>query len=205
MMILQKKLSMFGFSHNQGGAHTSRTIMLAELQALLSTVSDLEATPKEYRSAIVNDNCLSKRTENTRVLTFKHLVELYALDPRVTIFRAFLYFWQRDPSGRPLIALLSAYARDPILRAATPLLLSYKDGDAVTRQSLENYLDDLYPSRFSPGTLKSTAQNLNSSWTKTGHLAGKAYKTRTQVTATAGSLAYALFLGYLSGLEARIC
>jgi hypothetical protein len=55
------------------------------------------------------------------------------------------------------------------------------------------------PGRFSPATLKSVAQNLNGTWTASGHLTGKVTKIRTEVHATEGAVCYALLLGYLSG------
>lgn len=196
-----KMLESLGFNMKAGGVHTSRTIMLHELQVLLASVTASSVTKADYQLAIIRDNCLSKRTENTRKLSFQHLVELYALDIGIPLFRALLFFWHRDTNSRPLIALLCAYARDPILRASTHFLLSFKEGTVVSRQALELYLEQLYPSRFSPATLKSTAQNLNSTWTKSGHLTGKARKVRSQATPTAGALSYALFLGYLSGIR----
>jgi hypothetical protein len=49
--------------------------------------------------------------------------------------------------------------------------------------------------------LKSTAQNINSTWTKSGHLRGRAKKIRSRAKATPGAAAYALLQGYLSGLR----
>ena len=44
-----------------------------------------------------------------------------------------------------------------------------------------------------------TAQNINATWTKSGHLKGRVKKTRSQPKATCGSMSYALLLGYLQG------
>src|SRR5664279_780143 len=66
---------------------------------------------------------------------------------------------------------------------------------------LEEFIEHQQPGRFSTATLKSTAQNINSSWTQTGHLLGRARKTRAHAIATPGSVAYALFLGYLTGIR----
>ena len=204
MVPSQKKLDLFGFNMKAGGGvHTSRTIMLLELETLLSRVADSSSEKAVYQLAIVDDNCLSKRTENTRKLTFQHLVELYGLSSDIILFRALLFFWKRDVDAQPLLALLCAYARDPLLRTATPYMLALKDGNIMAREALEQHLEGLFPGRFSPATLKSTAQNLNSSWTKSGHLTGKALKRRTPVTPTAGALSYALFLGYLSGVRGQ--
>lgn len=133
------------------------------------------------------------------MLTAKHLVTLYSLDPSVTLFRALLYFWRRDTEGQPLLAFLCAYARDPLLRMSAPFIFQFVEGEAATREAMEEYIEGAFPGRFSKATLKSTAQNLNGTWTSSGHLSGKARKVRARATATAGSVAYAIFLGYLTG------
>jgi hypothetical protein len=196
-----KRLARFGFSFERGGAHTSRTMMLNELGLLLTYVDHSKAQKRDYLQAIDNENCLGKRSKKTRVLTYRHLVELYSLDRTNILFRALLYFWKRDPSGQPLLALLCAYARDSIFRSTAPFILKFSEGATVTRESLEAFIEDQEPGRFSKATLKSTAQNLNSTWTKSGHLGGRVRKIRARANPTAGSVAYALLLGYLSGVR----
>ncbi len=193
------RLARFGFSFERGGAHSSRTIMLDELETLFSFVDRPDAGKAEFLQAINENNCLGKRSGKTRLLTFRHLVDLYALDPGIAIYRAMRFFWQRDPAGRPMLALLCAYSRDAILRQATDLILKTPEGAVLTRESVEELIDGIEQGRFSKATLKSTAQNINSSFTKAGHLRGKAKKTRTRAVPTAASVAFALFLGYLKG------
>ncbi len=96
------------------------------------------------------------------MLTYHHLVNLYSLNNKVSLFRALLYFWQRDPAGHPLLALLCSFARDSVLRATTPFLLSMSEGETMNRQALENFINAQEPGRFSQGTLKSTARNIGS-------------------------------------------
>lgn len=193
------RLRRFGFNFRTGGTHSSRTMMLEDLCFLLSSVPDISAVKTDYVRAIKEDNCLGKRSMRTRVLTTRHLVELYALDPSVTIFRVLLYFWKRDSDNQALLALLCAYCRDPILRLSAPFILTLPEDTFVSREHLEEFIDDKYPSRFSRATLKSTAQNINSTWTKSGYLLGRTKKTRSRVRATPGAVSYALFLGYLLG------
>lgn len=192
-------LTKLGFSFEKGGAHCSRTIMLDELTQLFEFVPEIDVTKQEYFKAITEENCLSKRSGKTRILTFRHLVDLYALDPSVVLFRTMRYFWQRDVDARPLIALLLAYARDSVLRSVTKTILCTPEGSVLTRETVEKAIDNIERGRFSEATLKSTAQNINSSFTKSGHLAGKAKKVRTRPAPTAGSVSFALFLGYLCG------
>jgi len=194
-----KQLSRFGFSFERGGAHTSRTMMLEELGALLTYVDRPEAEKSDYLQAIYDENCLGKRSGKTRTLTYRHLVDLYSLDHTCVLFRALLYFWNRDIAGQPLLALLCTYARDPIFRSTAPFILKFPEGATITRESLEEFIDSQEPGRFSKATLKSTAQNINSTWTKSGHLYGRARKVRSRANPTAGSVSYALLLGYLAG------
>jgi hypothetical protein len=177
--------------------------MLEELSTLLAYIGRPIATKTDFLRAITQDNCLGKRSEKTRRLTYRHLVELYSLDTDSVLFRALIYFWYRDEVGRPLIALLCAYARDPVLRASAPYILETTPGTMIVRESLEEYINNQEPDRFSRATLKSTAQNINSSWTKAGHLSGRVKKVRTRAKPTAGSAAYALLLGYLTGARGQ--
>lgn len=201
----EDRLGRFGFNFRAGGTHTARTMMLEDLRLLLSSVPSLSNLPSvgsakgDYVKAIMEDNCLHKRSMRTRALTTRHLVELYALDSSVTLFRALLYFWKRDPDSQALLALLCAYCRDPILRISAPFILNLPENTVVSRNILEEFIDEKYPSRFSKATLKSTAQNINSSWTKSGHLIGRAKKIRSVARATPGATSYALFLGFLMG------
>lgn len=194
-------LSRFGFNFNKGSVHTARTIMLEDLKLLLLHVNTPDASKADYLKAIEDDNCLGKRSGETRKLTARHLVELYSLDLSVIIFRTLRYFWERDPEGQPLLALTCAYSRDTLLRMSAPLILQHTSGEIVSREALEAHIEKKFPDRFSKATLKSLAQNLNSTWTKSGHLTGKVKKVRSTARATPGSVSYALFLGYLSGVR----
>jgi hypothetical protein len=178
-------------------------MMLEELRGVLSYVDRSNAGKAEYRRAIDDENCLGKRSSKTRLLTYRHLCDLYALDPSLVLFRTLVYFWQRDPCGQPLLALLCAYARDSILRSTASFILPFSEGTTVTREALEAFIDAKEPGRFSKATLTSTAQNINATWTQAGHLTGHRYKVRAKALPTVGSVAYALLLGYLSGSRGR--
>lgn len=199
-----RHLTRFGFSFERGGAHTSRTMMLDELRTLLSYVDQPHSDKTDYLRAIDDDNCLGKRSGKTRILTYRHLVDLYSLDRTTVLFRALLYFWNRDADGQPLLAALCTFARDSIFRSTAPFVLRFPEGARITRESLEEFIDTQEPGRFSKATLKSTAQNINSTWTKSGHLRGRAQKVRSRAKPTAGSVSYALLLGYLTGARGQI-
>lgn len=199
--MLDDRLSRFGFRTGRGGGHGARTMMLDELRTLVAFVDDAHTPREAYVKAIEIDNCLGKRSGRTRNITARHLIELYALDPNVALFRSLLFFWKRDEEGQPVLALLCAFARDAILRMSFPFVFQAHETERITREALEEFLDSLEPGRFSKATLKSTAQNINSTWTKSGHLKGKVKKVRSKAKATPGSTAYALFLGYLQGIR----
>ncbi len=193
-------LTRFGFS-SQRGSHNSRTIMLDELKALLAYVGNPEASKEIYFDAIIADNCLSKRSGKTRTLTARHLTTLYSLNPDLTIFRALLYLWSRDADAQPMLALLCAYARDSILQLSATYILAVPEGETINTQSMADFIENKLGTSYSDSTLKSTARNLNSSWSKAGHLKGRTRKIRIKAQPTPGAAAFALLLGYLKGVR----
>lgn len=194
------QLKFFGFTCERGGAHLARTMMLTELRQIFSHVQDSKADKTTFAVAILENNCLGKRSGQTRKLAFRHLVSLYGFDASITLYRALLYFWHRDDAvGQPILACLCAYARDAILRQSAPFVLQLPEGQVFIREQMEAFIDKRDPGRFSKATLKSTAQNLASTWTQSGHIHGRVKKIRVRPMLTPGVTAYALFLGYLSG------
>lgn len=198
-MATDSVLARFGFVDDSGSAHMARSSMYEDLVQLLDYVDDVAAPVERYRQAILDDNCLAKRSGRSRSLTLRHLSDLYTLDPSVPLFRTLRYFWQRDAAGRPLLAILCAYARDALLRTSWELVFGIPYGRVITRETTEAFLLQVDPDRFSAATLRSTAQNLNTSWTRSGHLTGKVEKARTRAHATTGAAAYAYYLAYVSG------
>ena len=199
----QKKLEVLGFRLKSAGVHAARTIMLEDLASLLSYVNNPDAVKDDYRRAIIEDNCLGKRSGKTRSITYSHLTSLYGLDQNILIFGTMLYFWNRDPHSRPLLALLCAYCRDDLLRQSFSFIRETNLGARVNRQDLEEFIEQNEPERFSPATRMSLAQNLNSSWTKSGHLRGGTKKYRSRAKASCGSVCYALFLGHITGVRGQ--
>ena len=198
---IMPRLQHFGFTFGRGGAHTARTIMLDDLQRLLEFVTDEQPSRAAFASAIVEDNCLAKRSGKTRELTLHHLVDLYALDSSVPVFRVLHYFWKREKDALPMLALLCSYTRDALLRKSWEWVARTPQGEELSRDKVETELAEAFPDRFSPASLKSIAQNLNGSWTRSGHLRGKVRKFRCRAKASPAAVAYALYLGYLCGLR----
>lgn len=175
--------------------------MLEELRALLAYVDNPASPKKTYLKAIKEDNCLSKRSGKTRELTACHLVALYGLNPNLTIFRTLLYLWYRDPDAQPVLSLLCSYARDSILRLSAPHILEIPVGGLTNTANMVEYIENKIPSSYSDSTLKSTAQNLNSSWTKAGYLTGRSKKIRVKLQPTPGTAVFALLLGYIKNVR----
>lgn len=189
-----------GFRYGDKGTHTSRTIMLEELSLLLR-VAGQNASRSEYRSMIVDDNCLGKRTAATRKLTDQRLSELYALDSGVLLFRIMRQFWQADERGQPLLALLLAMARDPLLYTTALPIIRLKPGEELSKQTFTDALNRATGSRFNEEVLDKIVRNTSSSWTQSGHLKGRSRKVRQTVSPTPAVVTYALLLGYISGLR----
>ena len=187
-----------GFVNDPLGTHTSRTMMLTELRALLESAGP-DATYADYQDATIRENACGKATLSTRSKTFRHLRELYALEPGVPLFYALRLLWQSDPTAQPLLAALCAAARDPMLRTTIELILALAPGEATTSSELAEALQDAFPGNYSPGVAARAGRNLASSWQQAGLLAGRAYKTRTHPCARPAVVAYALFLGHVCG------
>ncbi len=191
-------LEKFGFKFNKRSVHTGRTIMLEELSKLIEAVPDAINYDK-YVEAIIDQNCLLKRSSSSRKITASFLTELYSLDPTLSIFRTLLFFWNRDEEARPLLAMLCAVCRDRVLNHSFKEIRSLELNTEVQKKAIEELIDDMEPNRFSESTLQSMARNILSSWTKSGHLKGRREKVRAQAKATPSTVAYAIYLGYLAG------
>lgn len=101
----RNRLESFGFKLTEGGAHTSRTMMLKELTRLLAS-SDPEATVEDYRRLIVVENVLGKATETTRQETARRLRELYSLSTKFPIFSVYRQLMKIDLQSAQLLSLL---------------------------------------------------------------------------------------------------
>jgi hypothetical protein len=188
----------YGFINESAGAHSSRTMMLADLRLLLAACPQ-SASLEEYRSAIIDENVLLKKTVATRKVSFKLMRVLYALDRKILLFRALRDLWDEDTQAQPLLALLSAVARDPILKSTAERVLSIPIGETITPTMLAEAVNTSFPNRYNPKTLASIGRNAISSWQQAGLLIGKLHKVRISPQCQPTSEAYALLLGYLSG------
>ena len=193
----------FGFKTGVSGAHTARTMMLADLTTLLGAAPG-EAKREDFNRLIVEENVLGKRTTSNRWLTARHLADLYGLDQGVTVFRLLRVFWNADVPSRPMLALLCAQARDALLRLSAKKVLETQPGETLTSQDFVNFFNRELPGRFSESMTLSLAQNVAASWAQAGFLRGKVQKVRTRPVVTPATAAYALALGYLCGLHGQL-
>ncbi len=189
-----------GFRFGDKGTHTSRTMMLAELDALLAS-TPAEAKRADYTRAIVDENLLGKTTGATRKLTNQRLGELYGLDPNIPIFRVLRRLWSLDSEGRPLLALLAALARDPLLAGTAQAIVPLGAGEEFSRLRMRDALRESVRDRLNDSILDKVVRNAASSWTQAGHLEGRTFKVRRLVTPSPGALAFALYLAHRVGFR----
>jgi hypothetical protein len=189
-----------GFRFGEKGTHTSRTMMLAELTAVLGAVP-AASSRQDYVEAVVEGNCLGKPTTSTRRLTLQRLTELYGLDPEIAIFRVLRRLWGTDSASHPLLAVLAALARDPLLMATAPAILPLAGGAEMPRKSMAEQLRAAVGERLSDATLDKVIRNAASSWSQAGHLSGRTFKVRRRVSATPAAVAFALYLGAALGFR----
>lgn len=187
-----------GFRFGRVGTHTSRTMMLAELGALLESTHP-DALRPDYVEAIVEANCLEKPTVATRRLTAQRLSELYSLDPALPLFRVLRRLWHLDSKSRPLLALLCALARDPMLAVTAGTVIALPPGAELQRGQLRDVLRAFVEDRLGDATLDKVVRNVASTWAQAGHLKGRTFKIRQRVTPTAVAIAYALYLATAAG------
>lgn len=196
--VASPALETFGLKFSSGGAHISRTMMLQELGAVLTNVP-VGSDAADYHEAILRQNILGKATETTRQKSLRHLRELYALDEAVPIFGLLRNLHAIDTASLPLLAVQVAWARDPLLRATTPPVIDASEGERIQTADLMHELESTFPQHYSELNRNKIARNAASTWTQSGHLAGRAKKTRQKIKPTAVDLTLAFFFGDITG------
>ena len=183
-----------GFRDGDKGTHSSRTLMLIELEQLLAATPP-EAVMTDFRRVVVDENVLGKRSATTREHTVRKLKALYGLDPAIPVYRVMRQLWTDDAEGHPLLALMCGVARDPLLRESVAAVSDVSLGMEVTHEQLAATVR----SSFSVATRDAIISHLMSTWTMGGFLSESAAKVRVRAKATPGAATYALVLGYLEG------
>lgn len=196
------ELERLGFRLGSLGPHTSRTIMFADLRDLLRAVA-ADAGRAAYATAVVEENVLGKKTFANRRESLRRLRELYALDPRVPLFRVFLRLWRAASAGRPLLALLAALARDPLLRATAAPVVRLEPGAGFERSILIGPLREAAAGRLNEAMIDKVARYAASSWTQAGLLEGRVRKVRRRPDPSPETTALALWLAACEGYPVR--
>jgi hypothetical protein len=188
----------YGFCESIG-SHSSRTIMLQEIELLFQNIPS-DASFNTIKDAIINENILNKKSISGRNKTFSFLKRMYGLDDSIPLYRVFRYLFTHYEKEHPTLTLLYALARDKSLRISADYILSLDCGTQARKDDLIQTLTQNLDGSFTDKTLKSMAENLLSSWTQSGHLIGKGKKNRTKSTSGPASFTFALYLGTLIGL-----
>ena len=176
----------------------SHTIGVPHLIEVLRAVPT-DAPQACYREVIVDENLLGRPTQAGRQRTFRHLRELYFLNPSRREFLALRRLGLLDAAAQPLMAGILSFTRDSVFRASFHAVQQAPVGAIVTSDDLAKAVAAVHWADFSAETLAKTGRNTAASWTQTGHLAGRTKKVRQRVIATPAAVAYAAYLGYLAG------
>jgi hypothetical protein len=200
--VKNPRLEAFGGKLSPGGAHISRTMMHDEATLLLSALPPT-ASAEDYRRAAIEENAIRKATKTTREKTYRHLRELYAFAETVPLFGLYRELVGNHPQDSPLLSLLVAWARDPLLRGTTAAILNARYDTEVTKHDLQSALEFCSPNQYSALNIDKVARNAGSSWTQSGHLAGRARKIRRRLEPRPVVLALALILASVEGLEGQ--
>ncbi len=179
--------------------HASRTLMVADLAILLDSVP--HGTPEEYRHAILEENILRKKSASARSKTKEHLRALYFLDRENPIFSALSTLAAEDTGSAPMLAMLCGATRDTLLRSTAELVMDAPTEAVISSEDLRRVVEEKFPDRFSENTLMETGRRALSSWAQSGHLADGSKHVRKKAAASVGSVAFALYLGHLSGVR----
>ena len=178
-------------------------MMLQELAEICRSMPEA-AAPSDYQRAIEQENLLGKPTFGSRQKTYRHLVELYSLNPELPLFRVLRRLAAEDPTSLPLLGMVCCFCRDPQLRHSFTLIHSMKAGEILPRARMEEHMEAGFPGAYSESMKKSLSQNVNTTWTFTGHLHGRSTKRRDLPKSRPCATAYAMFAGWLSGLRGQI-
>lgn len=194
------KGELFGINFSGGGAHISKTMMLNEIEILLSSIKS-DASLADYINEIVEKNILNKKTESTRFESMRRLRSLYSLNGAIPIFDALRKLSLKDSKSIPLLALLVVWSRDPFFRSTTPVVIDTKVGEYVDSISLANAFENSYPLQYSDSSKGTTARNCASTWAQAGYLIGHKNKQRVQLKITPAVITLALYIGYSNGFQ----
>lgn len=169
--------------------------MFSELEKVMS----FSMESGQYLDAMA-DNVFGKKSSDGVKQTKGFLKRLYGFDSQYPPFAAFMYFWKMsEPNEKPLIAFLYAVNQDILLAESVQVLQNVKLGTKVAVEHFEEIVEKYHPNQYAANTLRSTAQNLASSWKQAGFIEGKVKNIRIQPEITYRTACFAFLLAYLNG------
>lgn len=200
--IHSEELKAYGFNESERSVHSSRTMMLAELELVMQGVNG-EITPDSVREAILEQNILGKATQSGRRNTATKLISLYSFDFEEPLFHTFAILWSQSEHSRPVLGLLLAMCRDKILRTTGTPICQAEIGSPIAKESLYKCLASSFSSKYAETTLQSTTRNVASSWRQSGHILGESPIVRVKCHSDYLAFSFAAYIAYLRGLRGQ--
>jgi hypothetical protein len=177
--------------------HGARTIMFAELEKVMEYSVDSGS----YLDAM-GENVFGKKSSDGIKKTKGFLKRLYDFDEQYQLFVAFKYFWKiSDEQEKRLIAFLYAVNHDYLLAESIEVLKQVKPYEKASIEVFEGVIEKYHPNQYSANTLRSTAQNIASSWKQAGFIEGKVKNIRIEPIITYRVVCFAFLLAYLNGVR----
>lgn len=195
-------LVRLGFNESPRGVHTSRTMMLKELESVMDAAGG-EVSPDVVRRLVIEENLLGKATHSGRTNTSTKLIELYSFDRSIVLFRAFFSLWKETFHARPIISLLLALSRDAVLRTTVTAVVNRPIGSTMRKEDFYECLISGITSKYMESTLQSATRNVASSWRQSGHIRGNNPIVRTKAVSDFCAISFAVLIGYLRGLRGQ--
>lgn len=175
--------------------------MIPDLITLLASTG-AEAAPSDFAAAVVERNVLGKPSLSARRDSLAYLRDRYALDAAVPLFAGFRALWTVDAAGQSLLAMLLAAARDPVLRVGATVLAATPMGTTVDWHTFEVPIREAFIHQGSEKSVRFMAERQPASWMQSGYLRQEtpSRRVRSRATSRPVTVAYALWLGHLTGL-----
>lgn len=164
--------------------------------------SNTISTGKHDRSflQVLDMNAIGKSSKAGLVKTKGYLISLYGFDIEDPVFDQLLKLWEMtSDEERRLMAILFAIRNDRLLRSSIDYVIPYPLGQKVEIDGLMKHLSKVVS--YTENTLRSTAQNIASSWKQAGFIEGKVRKIRVEPVITHIPVAFAIYLGIQEGLS----
>ena len=117
--------------------HTSRTLMFAELEKVMSHSID----GSDFAEILLN-NVTGKKSSSNIQKTATHLKSLYGFDLQYAPFAAFKYFWKNaEYNDRPMLALIYAINEDDLLAEGFEVIMGTPIGEKATIEAFESVIE----------------------------------------------------------------